>query len=79
MAPTYLDTGCRMQDVRYSFLNSLPHPDSERRDTGAFDGVAWHPDSQRICVPGILSGSATTEGRLEARSALRETGHGARR
>jgi len=41
------DFGFRISDFR---------PRSERRDKGAFNGGAWHPDSQRIGVPGILSG-----------------------
>jgi len=36
----------------------ITRPPFERRDKGAFNGGAWHPDSQRIGVPGILSGSA---------------------
>ena len=59
------------------FLDFRPsRPRSERRGKGAFNGGAWHPDSQRIGVPGILSGSATTEGRFESRSAAPEPGHG---
>ena len=33
--------------------------DTVREGTGAMTGGAWHPDSPRIGVPGILSGSAS--------------------
>ncbi len=64
------DFGFRISDF------SPSRPRSVRRDKGALNGGAWHPDSQRIGVPGILSGSATIEGLLEVRSAAQEPGHG---
>ena len=64
------DFGFRISDIRPS------RPRFVRRDTGALNGGAWHPDSQRIGVPGILSGSTITEGRFEFRSTAPEAGHG---
>jgi hypothetical protein len=61
------DFGFRISDFR---------PRTERQGEGAFNGGAWHSDSQRIGVPGILSGSAITEGHFEIRSAAPEAGHG---
>ncbi len=61
------DFGFRISDFR---------PRSELRGKGTFNGGAWHPDSQRIGVPGILSGSTITEGRFEFRSTAPEAGHG---
>jgi hypothetical protein len=72
MPPTHPFTGFRIQD-------SGPHPRFERHNKGSFNGGAWHPDSQRIGVPGILSGSVTSEGGLEFRSSTQETGHGDKR
>ena len=45
-------------------------PTSRDSEDFASTGGAWHPDSQRIGVPGILSGSALREGHLEGKSAL---------
>ena len=64
------DFGFRISDFRSS------RPRSVRRDKGALNGGAWHLDSHRIGVPGILSGSATLEGLFELRSATPESGHG---
>jgi len=64
------DFGFRISDFRPSRQRSV------RRDKGALNGGVWHPDSHRIGVPGILSGSATIEGLLELRSAGQEPGHG---
>jgi hypothetical protein len=64
------------EDARCWMLDPPSRPRSERRGKGALNGGAWHPDSQRIGVPGILSGRATTEGCLESRSAAPESGHG---
>jgi hypothetical protein len=61
------DFGFRISDFR---------PRSELQGKGTFNGGAWHPDSQRIGVPGILSGSTITEGRFEFRSTAPEAGHG---
>jgi len=66
-APSISDFGFRISNFR---------PGSELRDKGTFNGGAWHPDSQRIGVPGILSGSTITEGRFEFRSAAPDAGHG---
>ena len=66
-APALSDFGFRISDFR---------PHSELRGKGTFNGGAWHPDSQRIGVPGILSSSAITEGRFEFKSATLEAGHG---
>ena len=66
-APAISDFGFRISDFR---------PLSELRGKGTCNGGAWHPDSHRIGVPGILSGSATIEGLLELRSAAQEPGHG---
>ena len=60
----------------FGFRNSNFRSRPELRGKGTFNGGAWHPDSQRIGVPGILSGSAITEGRFEFRSAAPEAGHG---
>jgi len=35
------------------------NPRCDLRDQGAFTGGAWHPDSPRIGVPGILSRQLT--------------------
>jgi hypothetical protein len=51
MSPTHPVTGFRIQD-------SGPHPRFERHNKGSFNGGAWHPDSPRIGVPGILSAAA---------------------
>ena len=61
------DFGFRISDFR---------PRSELRVKGTFNPGAWHPDWQRIGVPGILSGSTITEGRFEFRSTAPEAGHG---
>ena len=66
-APAISDFGFRISDFR---------PHSELRGKGTFNGGAWHPDSQRIGVPGILSGSAITEGLFEFRSAAPEAVYG---
>ena len=66
-ASTISDFGFRISDFR---------PRSKLRGNGTFNGGAWHPDSQRIGVPGILSGSAVTEGHFEFRGAAPEDGHG---
>ena len=55
-----------------------PHTRDEIREgASTMIGGAWHPDSPRIGVPGILSGSAIGKGRVEVGSALpeRKTGH----
>jgi len=57
-------------------LDPSPHPHSAQLGKGAFIGGAWHPDSPRIGVPGILTGSAMTARRLEVRSAALKSGHG---
>jgi hypothetical protein len=68
----------RIRNSEFGIRNS--HPPSrtrfDRREKGAFNGGAWHPDSQRIGVPGILSVSATIEGCFETRSAAQEIVHG---
>jgi len=38
-----------------------PTHDGIQMRVGALTGGAWHPDSPRIGVPGILSGSAFGE------------------
>jgi hypothetical protein len=57
---------------------SPPTRDEIREGASAMIGGAWHPDSPRIGVPGILSGSVIGEGRVDVGSALleRRTGHG---
>ena len=49
---TISDFGFRISDFR------PPTPDPMWEGKGAMNGGAWHPDSPRIGVPGILSGSA---------------------
>jgi len=44
--------------------------DAIREGEGALTGGAWHPDSPRIGVPGILSGSASREQRIETSNAM---------
>jgi hypothetical protein len=64
-------------EFRISNFRPTTH-DSMREDASEMIGGAWHPDSPRIGVPGILSGSAMGEGRDEIESALleRRTGNG---
>ena len=63
-----------ISDFGFRISDFCPLP--ELRGKGTFNGGAWHPDSQRIGVPGILSGSAVTEGRFDFRTAAPEAGHG---
>ena len=49
-----------------------PTRDEIREGASTMIGGAWHPDSPRIGVPGILSGSAIGKGRVEVGSALLE-------
>jgi uncharacterized protein (TIRG00374 family) len=71
MPPTHpgiiLDFGFRISD--------LP-PTHHHPEMGAFTGGAWHPDSPRIDVPGILSGSGITEGHAATGFAIPEVRHG---
>ena len=50
----------------------LPTRDEIRERASEMTGGAWHPDSPRIGVPGILSGSAIGECRVEVGRALLE-------
>jgi hypothetical protein len=58
-------------EFRISNFRTTTH-DSMREGASTMIGGAWHPDSPRIGVPGILSGSAFGEGRVEVGSALLE-------
>ena len=71
-------TAPAISDFGFRISNFCPQSllRSRRRGKGAFNGGGWHPDSLRLGVPGILSGSATTEGRFEFKGAALDTGHG---
>jgi len=48
-----------ISDFGFRISDFCPLP--ELRGKGTFNGGAWHPDSQRIGVPGILSRTAAPE------------------
>ena len=54
----------------FRIRNAPANPDRSRERAGALTGSAWHPDSPRIGVPGILSGSALREQHFETSNAM---------
>jgi hypothetical protein len=75
-----------LTSIRNSEFGISTHPDPSSgfallrmtsfcfRTRMACGGGAWHPDSARIGVPGILTGSVTTEGLLSVGSASLQCG-----